>query len=184
MALPYLRGWGVAKAGPWRRHSMTRREVSHSSQWDQASFLSAPRGVRPFGPLGHCQCKWTCLYWSPGSAVDLQCPTFSMSCEEEECGKKTTPLFMDCVCLITAKAAHEGTPIKTHIKGYTPYILLWLGIFFYVNHSQWRLNHLFSSVKCILTQFKYSKEGHFASELSDWGLVLPRTVPIVERLML
>lgn len=53
-----------------------------------------------------------------------------MSCEEEECGKKTTSLFMDCVCLITAKAAHEGTPIKTHIKGYTPYVLALIRDFF------------------------------------------------------
>lgn len=35
-------GLGCAEAGPWRRRSMTRREVSYSSQWDQASFPSTP----------------------------------------------------------------------------------------------------------------------------------------------
>lgn len=80
-------GW--VAVGPWRRRSMARREVSYWSQWNLASFPSTLRGIRPFGSRGHWLYKWTCLYWSPGSAANLQGLTFFVSTGGEGCRKKT-----------------------------------------------------------------------------------------------
>lgn len=80
-------GW--VAVGPWRRRSMARREVSYWSQWNLASFPSTLRGIRQFGSRGHWLYKWTCLYWSPGSAANLQGLTFFVSTGGEGCRKKT-----------------------------------------------------------------------------------------------
>lgn len=139
---------GGQRQGPEGDIAWREKEVSYSSQWDQASFPSTPRGIQSFGSLGHCQCKWTCLYWSPGSAVDLQGPSFfSLTCEEDGCGNKTD---WSIECFIIAKFSRA---VKSHtfkcffsISFHTFTILLSLLSlisnlgFLPVIDSQWRLH--------------------------------------------
>lgn len=120
MALPYLRSWGGGRGRrPWRRHSMTRREVSYSSQWDQASFPSDPRGIRACGSLGHCQCKWTCLYWSPKwKCIRLAGPCFFCVKWRRGMWRKKQLIYWWTGSVSLLQKLCDCTPIKSLIKGY------------------------------------------------------------------